>query len=83
MTTQLDGDVIRLEGDCLVEEAEHLAALLDGQTERVVDLSACRQMHGAVLQALLWYGPTLRGAPADPFLREWRLPSLEMRWRED
>lgn len=77
MTTRLDGDVIRLEGACRVEEAEVLAGLL-GAGGRAVDVTACESMHAAVAQALLAFRPPLRGAPPDPFLRERLLPALQL-----
>lgn len=77
MSVRLDGAVIRLEGECHVEDAEALAVLLDGHPDRSVDAAACRHLHGAVAQALLYYRPTVTGAPDDGFLREWVLPNLD------
>ena len=76
MTVRLDGDRVLVEADCVVEDAETLAALLEADPARRVDLSQCRHMHGAVLQALLYYAPHLTGSPQDPFLRDWVLPLL-------
>jgi hypothetical protein len=83
MSIRFDGAVVMLEGDCRLEDAERLAALLDGQTGRPVDLSQCRSLHAAVLQALLWYAPDTVGAPADPFLRDWIAPSLQASSNKD
>ena len=47
MTVRRDGDVIRLEGDCPVAEAEMLAALLEGGVGRIVDLALCGSAHSA------------------------------------
>lgn len=77
MSVTLDGDIIRLTGDCLVEDAEALTALLDEDAALAVDLSQCRALHGAVLQALLFYGPTVTGEPSDAFLARWVAPSLK------
>lgn len=76
MTVRRDGDIIRLEGECRIEDAEPLVALLDGHPGLGVDLAACRLMHAAVLQALLFYGPAIVGEPAEPFLRTCILPNL-------
>ncbi len=76
MSVRRDGDIIRLEGDCPVEEAEALAALLDGQSGLTADLSRCRQLHSALVQALLRFRPPIRGEPEDWFVREMVLPAL-------
>jgi len=77
MSVRLDGDLIRLEGPCRVEEAEALTALLQ-QARRTVDLSGCEAMHGAVLQVLLAFAAPVEGAPSDPFLRERLIPALRV-----
>ncbi len=75
MSVRLDGEVIRLEGECWVEEAETLADLL--QTPgRSVDLSRCERLHGALAQALLAFGPPISGEPQSPFLRDHLVPAL-------
>lgn len=79
MSVVLDGDVIRLTGECLVEDAEALTALLDRGGPASVDLAECRQLHGAVLQTLLFYGPSVTGEPADAFLSQWIFPILARR----
>ena len=57
MSVRRDGDIIRLEGECHVNDAEALTALLDGDlAAATVDLSQCRRLHGAVLQALVQRG---------------------------
>lgn len=76
MTVRLDGAVLRLEGSCHLEDAESLTALLQTSGVRVVDLSACQSLHGAVVQALLALGPRVAGIPASPFLRDLLLPAL-------
>jgi hypothetical protein len=77
MSVRLDRGVIALEGECHVEDAEHLAALLEAEADPLVDLAQCRHLHGALLQVLLWYRPRVTGAPADPFLRAWVVPILD------
>lgn len=79
MSVTRDGDIIRLDGDCLVEDAEPLTALLDGGESLTVDLAQCRVLHGAVLQTLLFYGPPVTGEPSDAFLGQWIAPILRAR----
>lgn len=83
MTVSLQDEVVRLEGDCRVEDAETLSALLDGQGGRVVDVGECRQLHTAVLQALLHYRPQLIGACGNRFLEQWAFRDLRSRKIED
>ena len=77
MSVTLDGAVIRLAGDCHVEDAEPLAALLEGHGERTVDLASARRLHSAVVQALLVLRPRVEGEPAEPFLADHLLPALQ------
>jgi hypothetical protein len=76
MTVRTEGLLIRLEGWCAVEEAEILAAKLEGEETRTVDLSGCRHLHGAVLQTLLAFVPKIEGVPEDPLLRRLLAPIL-------
>jgi hypothetical protein len=76
MTVRLVNDVIHLEGTCQVEEAEALLVLVQAGAQRSVDLTECRQLHGAVLQVLLAFRPPIRGQCKDPFIRDRILPSL-------
>ena len=77
MSVRRDGDIIRLEGECHVNDAEALTALLDGDlAAATVDLSQCLRLHGAVLQALLVFGPPVTGQPAYAFLAQWIHPAL-------
>jgi len=76
MTVRREGDTIWLEGECRVEDAEPLVALLDSHPGLTVDIGACRLVHAAVLQALLCYGPPIVGEPTEPFLGAWILPNL-------
>ena len=75
MTVRLDGNLIRLEGPCRVEEAEVLVGLLQAEV-RAVDVSRCQALHSAVAQVLLAFAPPLIGEPDDPFLRDLLLPAL-------
>lgn len=74
------GDVVHLEGDCRLEEAETLAALLDQEPGLTLDFSQCRQLHAAILQTLLVYRPRIEGEASDPFLERWILPRLREAW---
>lgn len=76
MSMRIDGEVIHLEADCRVEEAETLVALLEAHTGATVELGQCRSLHAAVLQVLLQYAPEVSGEPADDFLRDWILPTF-------
>lgn len=76
MTVRLDGDVIHLEDDCHVEQAEQLLGLLQDAAGRSVDLTTCRQLHSAVVQVLLSFAPPIVGRPSDPFLRDFIAPNF-------
>ena len=77
MSARPDGDVIRLEGEARVEDAEPLLAFLLAAPGRAVDLSAAGPLHAAVVQVLLALRPPLAGPPpGDPFTARWLLPLL-------
>lgn len=76
MTVRREGSTLYLEGACTVEEAETLTALLEPGENSTVDLSGCRKVHTAVVQALLRYRPSLRGTPDDPLLSRLVIPAL-------
>lgn len=76
MSVRIRDGVIHLEGDCGVEDAEVLVrALLSGPDQRV-DLSLCRQLHSAVVQALLAFRCMPEGRPDMEFLTRFVLPAL-------
>jgi hypothetical protein len=79
MSVRLDGDVIRLEGDCRVEDSEPLLALLQADRGRVVDLTMAVSLHSAVVQTLLALRPPLVGTPRDEFTARWLVPLLMSR----
>ncbi|KAA2236273.1 hypothetical protein [Salinarimonas soli] len=81
MTVRLDGQLVRLEGACPVEDAEVLLRLLLASPEAAVDWRACESLHGAVAQVLLASGAPLQGPPASPFLRQWVEPALRAAMR--
>ena len=79
MSVRLEGDIIRLEGRCGVEEAETVAALFDQGGGWEVDLSACRHLHSALAQALLVFRPSIRNSAAeDVFIKDFLLPGLAL-----
>jgi hypothetical protein len=73
MTVRLNGEQVRLEGECRVEEAETLVTLLQAAPDRIVDVSAAGHLHAAVFQVLLAMRPRMEGAPADAFVKQWLL----------
>jgi hypothetical protein len=77
MTVRREGAVIRLEGDCRVEEAETLTAFLENGGGWTVDVSQCRHLHAALVQALLRFGPMVQGVPENPFIRDMIVPILK------
>ena len=76
MTVRREGSIIHLEDVCGVEEAEPLAAILDSPGSWAVELSDCRRLHTALIQALIKYRPDIRGTPADSFLSRLVIPAL-------
>lgn len=76
MTVRLDGAVIRLEGQCHVEEAEALLTLVLADRGRTVDLTGCARLHGALAQVLISYAVPTDGAPEDSFVRDYVIPGL-------
>jgi hypothetical protein len=77
MTVTLDGDLIRLVGDCPVEDAEPLLGHLSTGGEPVVDLRQSGQLHTAVVQVLLARKAKVLGPSGDMFLETWLLPLFE------
>lgn len=64
MSVRLEGDIIVLEGDCFIEDAETLTSLLQSPS-RQVDVSQCRVLHTALLQAMLAFRPDIIGHMQD------------------
>ncbi|OJU09306.1 MAG: hypothetical protein BGN86_14255 [Caulobacterales bacterium 68-7] len=79
MGVRVDSGFVRLEGDCGVEDAEAVVAALMADAAARVDLSQCRQLHTAVVQALLVFRPRIDGTPADHFLATFVAPALQSR----
>lgn len=76
MSVRLDGEIIRLEGRCHVEDAEPLLVLLQDGVRRTVDLSASETLHTAIVQLILAFHPPVAGDGADDFLRDWVIPAI-------
>ena len=79
MSVRREGSVIHLEGDCPVEEAESLAALLEAGDGWTVDVALCRHLHTALAQALVRFAPKIVGEPDNRVLRELILPAIRVR----
>lgn len=77
MSVAFADGVIRMVGDCPVEDAETLLLLLLAQQGAPVDLSGCGTIHAALLQILLAARPAVSGTPADCFVRDRVLPLLK------
>jgi hypothetical protein len=76
MSVRVEGSVVRLIGECRVEDAEPLIAALQGGAALAVDLTSAGHLHAAVVQVLLALRPPLSGPPGDPFTAEWLVPLL-------
>jgi len=77
MSVRVEGQVIFLEGQCHVEQAEQLLVQLHEDPTRSVDLSGCRHLHSALAQVLLSHAVRVSGEPADPFLRQFVAPCFQ------
>lgn len=76
MTVRLEDQVIVLEDQCHVEQAEQLLVRLHEDPTRTVDLSRCRHLHSALVQVLLSHATRVSGEPEDPFLRQFVAPNF-------
>lgn len=76
MSVAFAADSIRLTGDCSVEEAETLLALLQENATASIDIKDCGRLHMAVMQVLLAAARPVRGDPANAFVREWLVPQM-------
>ena len=76
MSVRLDGNVVVLEGQCRVEDAEPLLAWLQADQGRSVDVTKAEHLHAAVLQVLMVLRPDVQGIAGDAFLRDWITPAL-------
>jgi hypothetical protein len=76
MSVRVDAGVVRLEGECAVEQAETLLGLLQEHPAATIDLQRCTRLHLAVAQVLLAAGRPLTAPPVDPFLHDLFAPIL-------
>lgn len=76
MSVSFEGQAITLIGDCGVEEAETLMALLQDHPGAPIDLGAAGAVHTALWQVLMVLSPRVIGEPGDPFTRRWIIPLL-------
>lgn len=76
MTFSVESDIIYLEGDCAVEEAEHLLASLQRDTQLKVDVTKVGHLHTAIVQILFAMRPPIVGSFADSFQSRWLVPLL-------
>jgi hypothetical protein len=76
MSVVLLDEVIRITEDGRIEDAETLAALLQADPGRSVDLAGAGALHTAVVQVLLAFRPHVQGCADDDFVNTWLLPVL-------
>jgi hypothetical protein len=76
MSARLDGNIILLEGQCRVEDAEPLLGWLQADSSRVVDLTGAEHLHAAVFQILMALRPPIREGEKDAFVQDWLIPIL-------
>jgi hypothetical protein len=79
MSITLQDGVIVMSGDCGVEDVEALVNALEQSGLNSVDLTEVLHLHGAVLQILLSFKPSILGSPRDSFVRTWLIPILKGR----
>ncbi|MBP2297406.1 hypothetical protein [Azospirillum picis] len=77
MPIRYEGDLARFDAACTVDEALPFAEWLEATVPARVDLSACTELHTALLQLLLVARPAVAATAADPFLARWVAPLLE------
>lgn len=76
MSISAVGDVIYLQGQCRVEDAETLVALLQKSRKVTLDVSTCESLHAAVVQAILAFEGQVVGVSGDGFLGQLLIPAL-------
>lgn len=77
MSIIVEGGVIKLSGICGSDDVEALLTALAEKGSKVVDVSNVDHLHGAVLQTLLTFAPSILGSPRDSFVRTWLIPVLQ------
>jgi hypothetical protein len=76
MSVRLEGNMIRLIGDCPVEDAESMVSLLRADATRQLDLAECTRLHSAAVQVMLAFRPAIAEPSRDRFIAEWICPAL-------
>jgi hypothetical protein len=76
MSISCSDGTISLVGDCPVEDAETLLALLMTDSTLSVDVSGCGRLHTSVVQVLLAARPRVTGIPVNAFAAAWVLPHV-------
>lgn len=66
-----DNDMLVLEGECPVEDAETLLQQLQSKPTATVDWTQCNYLHTAVLQVILASGRIPSSICGDPFVSRW------------
>ena len=76
MSIRVEHGVVRLEGSCLVEDAEALLlAFQEGC--RQVDIGSATRLHLAIVQLLIAFRPQVSVIPDNSFIRLHILPLFE------
>jgi hypothetical protein len=83
MTIRLESGKIVLTGDCSVQEAEPLLAMLQSNPDFPVEISTATHLNAAVLQILMAFQPELTGEVNNSFLRRWIAPLITSRSKKD
>ncbi|MEJ0093869.1 MAG: hypothetical protein WDN46_10620 [Methylocella sp.] len=76
MSLQLEGAIIHLIGECRVEDAEALLALLRADGARALDMKECTWLHTAVLQVVLAFRPAIAAPCEESFMAKWIFPAF-------
>jgi phage tail sheath gpL-like len=74
MSVTLGQDAIILFGDCGVEQAEALLALIMANPDFPVDLTGAQWVHTALWQVMLTLTPRTTGVTKHTFINQWVLP---------
>jgi hypothetical protein len=77
MGVRLDGNIVRLEGRCNVEDAEPLFGWLQEDPVRTVNIAEAEHLHAAVVQVLMVLRPAMSGSSRDAFIRDWIAPLVQ------
>lgn len=76
MSVRVEGNIIHLEGRCLVEDAEPLLLALQDIPGAIVALDGATRLHLAVVQILLASRPVITGTPRDAVIATHLLAAL-------